>query len=227
MHDDQNQRDSFEQIIDPIAPTPVTVNAHGDGKSPELAEVARQASEASKTQRKVLERIADTLLEPATQRDIEGTLEFPTFESCIADPEFANTLVALDTLVSKYEAGEFQISSLNKDIIRLGALLFYLSGRVNSVEMAALDAENALKAATSRAFLRAKNVAIDEDTRISDEVAKALALVASDPLRAKLAHKKVVAHTCKGFYYAGAQLLKMMDEVAGRADRERRQPGQV
>jgi hypothetical protein len=217
--------EEIDSVLPDTIPAPVKVDDSGHGQSAELAAAARQVAEASANQRSLTDRILARL--KADEVSLRGDLPHPDFVQAIESQDFRDVLRRMDEIVSRYDGGEFLIQSLDADIMRLGAFLFYLSGRVNNVEMSALDAETALKASIGRAFLKAKNIASEESGRLSDEAAKHIAIVATDDIRAGIGTQKVIAHTAKGLYYAGAQLLKMMNEISNRAHRERMRPGQL
>jgi hypothetical protein len=211
----------------PSAISPIAIDKDGTGVSPEIARAAQETAKAGAAQQKLIDGILERLSSKEEQKQLGGDSAPPTFEECIADPAFADTLLSMDAIVSKYETGEFKMIDLDKDILKLGALLFYLSGRVNSIEMAAIDAETGMKSSISRAFLKAKDMAGERKSRISDELAKAVAIVATDGIRNKSTYKRVLAHAAKDLYYAGAQLLKMMNDISRRAFTEKFQAGQI
>jgi hypothetical protein len=217
--------EEVEASIPDAGPSPIIINSAGDGQSSELAKAARKVVKAEVQQKQLTDKILDTLAN--SRAELMGHLPHPSFIQAVQSPEFRDVMKRIDDIVAKYEGGQFRTAELDADILRLGAFLFYLSGRVNNMEMAALDSETALKGSVARAFLRAKNLAAEEKGRLSDEAAKHVALVATDPIRAEISTNKIIAHTTKGLYYAGANLLEMMNSVSHRAYRERHNQSQL
>jgi hypothetical protein len=186
-----------------------------------LAKTANKTASAAKRTKDLITRVTSELNRKEIWDRIRSFRIPPGYDEVFNDQAMVDIMPQLEEIVDRYREGEVNPMTIDQDILRFAAYLFYFAGKTNHLEGLALDAETTHKQAYERTIIEAKTIEDDSGARLTKELVEAIASTQVEDRREYYILAKIISHTMKGFYFAAKDMLEVMNSVSMRVFKER------
>lgn len=200
--------------------TPEAVN------DPALSIKANKAIESVKKTEGFISKIHAELSKEEVWKRVRAFNLPPEYDSLVNHDFVKDVLPEILRIAEQYKTGDFNPVEMDEDILKLGSNLVYFVGKVNHLDVVALDAETTHDQAYERTILEIREIMDRDGPKLTKETVEALASTYVEDRRELHIVLKALAHTMKGTYFAAKDLLQVMDSVSSRLFKERFLPGQ-